>query len=428
VNPQLLLYNLFLVAAAPVLLPLKVVRYLRRHEDYEVAPDRLFAPSLPAKTKKTRVVFVALSWGETAMLDRLSRDLEASEKVGQEIEIVWSIREKAAREMAKPRFPNRMLAPMPFDFVLAAKNWQRAVDADVVIAVEKFWWPNLLWSAKSDGASIILVNGRSRGRKSIAYKLLSGYQRFILSAFDVLMFGDEAQIERIRDVLPTNAQAIATGNIKFAFDQIAPPATADSLEQWVTQASDDKPLFMAGSTHQSDEDWLVESFPFERATLLLAPRNLKRADEVAARFEKEGKTVSRRSAPLEGKADILLLDSMGELPYVYKWANAAYVGGAVSSRGHNILEPLAHNVPVAYGPNRGDFEGAQKAAEEFGVGFRLNSAEELKAYWESALNGQMPREEMEKRAALLFESQRAAMQVTLQSIENSIIERHQKSA
>jgi 3-deoxy-D-manno-octulosonic-acid transferase len=421
VSPQILLYNLLLVVAAPLLLLQKLVRYWRRREDYEIAPDRFFSPKIPAKSKKKRVVFVALSWGETAMLDRLSRDLEASSQVGDQIEIVWAIREKAAREMAKTRFPNRVLVPMPFDFAPAVFNWQRTVKADVLIIVEKFWWPNLLWLSKLNGAKVLLINGRSRGRNSLRYKLLSGYQRFVLGAFDLLMFGDEGQVGRIRDVLPATANVIATGNIKFAFDSLTPPQEAASLEQWII-GNGEKPVLMAGSTHEIDEDWLLNSFPFERATLLLAPRNLKRVDEVATRFRGKGLTVSRRSeAPDVNSTDVLLLDSMGELAYAYKWAKGAYVGGAVLGRGHNIIEPLIHGIPVAYGPNRGDFEGAQQAAEEFGVGVRLHNAEQLADFWNNVLERPTDDATFEEKCEALLDANRKALEVTIRQLEQQIL-------
>ena len=402
-------YNFAALALSPLLLAQKSARFLRRREDYEWALDRAFAPKIAPKSKRRRVVFVALSWGETAMLERLSREIEARR---DDVEIVWAIREKAARKLAKTHFPTRVLAPMPFDFAPFARLWAARTAPDVLVVLEKFWWPNLLFAAKARGAKIVLANGRARGRKTLRYKLLAPYQRWILGAFDAILLGDQSQIENLREVLPRPSRAVATGNIKFAFTQIEPPKNADSLRIWATQ-NGEKPLFVAGSTHESDENWLLETFPFDDANLLLAPRDLRRADAVFARFSEKFRVARRSENPDSEGAPVLLLDSMGELPFVYQWARAAYVGGAISGRGHNILEPLAWNVPVSYGPNRGDFEGAQRAAEEFEVGFRCEKPQQLREFWHRFLERQA---DFSTRCTALFAANASAFEFTVTQI------------
>lgn len=50
--------------------------------------------------------------------------------------------------------------------------------------------------------------------------------------------------------------------------------------------------------------------------------------------------------------EILILDTIGDLPYFYQLASLAIVGGGFSRKGiHNILEPISFGVPVASGPN-----------------------------------------------------------------------------
>jgi len=48
---------------------------------------------------------------------------------------------------------------------------------------------------------------------------------------------------------------------------------------------------------------------------------------------------------------ILLVDTMGDLKYLYRNCQAAYIGGGFRKGPHNILEPLVYGIPVCTGPN-----------------------------------------------------------------------------
>lgn len=402
---KLAIYNGFLLLAAPVLALKKAVKWRRHGHAHEWDAARWHGFPVN-ETEKTRVVFVALSWGEVGILDEISRRLD-----GDDLEIIWSIRERAAQQMARERFPSRKIVPMPFDFAIPTQAWLGAVNPDVLVIVEKFWWPNLVHGAKLRGAQVILVNGRSRGRDRARYKLLSLFQRWVLSGFDLLLFESEAQIERVRAVLPRGVRVLATGNIKFSFAAPISSPGANALEIWLGAL--DAPLLIAGSTAPIDEDWALEAFARVRAEmpcyLMLAPRLIGRAGEIAAQIEARGGRVSRRSAPTNG-AEIFILDTMGELALAYGFGDAAYVGGAVEGRGHNIIEPLAHGIPVAYGPLRGDFESVQRAAEALEVGFRLHSADDLAQFWRRALENPPWREEIALRAARLIAENSGALE------------------
>jgi len=76
---------------------------------------------------------------------------------------------------------------------------------------------------------------------------------------------------------------------------------------------------------------------------------------VADEARRHGIAWARRSAP-DGKADLLILDTMGELFDLYGVARAAFVGGSlVDLGGQNILEPIAWGVPTLHGPHMGNF-------------------------------------------------------------------------
>jgi len=139
-----------------------------------------------------------------------------------------------------------------------------------------------------------------------------------------------------------------TGNIKF--DQSFEPSelTADLRERFAI--SKDAPLIIAASTHAPEERWILEAFKKvwkdsagNLPRLLIAPRHPERFAEVAQLIAETGFEWVRRSAKPSEKdksAEVILLDSIGELRAVYPLAEIVFVGGSlIPHGGQSILEP-----------------------------------------------------------------------------------------
>jgi 3-deoxy-D-manno-octulosonic-acid transferase len=93
--------------------------------------------------------------------------------------------------------------------------------------------------------------------------------------------------------------------------------------------------------------------------------------------EKSGFRVALRSGgPARARrADVLVLDTHGELVSFYGLGAAAFVGGTlVPVGGHNVLEPAAAGVPVLFGPFTANVRGEAAGLVREGGGFRVRSA------------------------------------------------------
>ena len=95
------------------------------------------------------------------------------------------------------------------------------------------------------------------------------------------------------------------------------------------------------------------------AVLVLAPRHPERFAEVVRLAGQEGfRTVRRSELPIdaEPRADVVVLDTIGELATVYQLGTVVFVGGSlVPTGGHNILEPAVYGRPVVFGPHMHNF-------------------------------------------------------------------------
>jgi 3-deoxy-D-manno-octulosonic-acid transferase len=162
-----------------------------------------------------------------------------------------------------------------------------------------------------------------------------------------------------------------SGNLKYDVGELAEsPGLAEKavlLDEIFGLSS--APLVVAGSTSEGEEEMLLRVFDpvamengLERTRLLIAPRHPERFDEVAKLLDRSSLTYARRSAyhrlaadqPRE--ADVILLDTIGELASVYRFASVVFVGGSLVPRGgHNIIEPALYARPVIVGPHTENF-------------------------------------------------------------------------
>jgi 3-deoxy-D-manno-octulosonic-acid transferase len=122
-----------------------------------------------------------------------------------------------------------------------------------------------------------------------------------------------------------------------------------------------------------------------RALLVLVPRHPPRFDEVANLLQRAGIRFVRRSQRLGEKAgtaaaaaDVLLVDTLGELLDFYAAGDVAFVGGSlVPIGGHNLLEPAALGLPVLTGPHTQNSADIANMLIQRGAAAVVNGAEEL---------------------------------------------------
>jgi len=173
------------------------------------------------------------------------------------------------------------------------------------------------------------------------------------------------------------------GNLKF--DQQMPDDLAARAAELREQLGVTRPVWIAASTHEGEEELVLDAFARLRETrpdalLLLVPRHPERFPKVADLARQRGFRVVRRT---EGRAcdaatDIFLGDTMGELPLFYASADVAFVGGSlVATGGHNMLEPAALGVPVVFGPYLFNFAEISAALLAAGGARQVTDARQL---------------------------------------------------
>ncbi len=125
-------------------------------------------------------------------------------------------------------------------------------------------------------------------------------------------------------------------------------------------------------------------------------------------------------APGEGGtdgADVVLLDSLGELAGLYRTAAGAFIGGTLlPTGGHNPLEPARFGVPVAVGPSMDNFRDMAEQFDQARAWRRVKDAAELAATWGQWIADPAAAREQGERGLRLIEENRGALARTIEML------------
>lgn len=273
-------------------------------------------------------------------------------------------------------------------FVARALN---ALKPAAFAAAETELWPNMLYECRARKIPAFLINGRISDRTWARVKggAARSLARGAYSLFESLFLRDEEDRERLLQIGVDGKKLFVTGDGKIdALLARRSEASRDSLASQLGEQQ--RPIFLAGSTHTGEDEKVIASFEMLReelpeARLVIAPRHPERAQSVAALVPDCYK--SAFFSALTGGWDVLIIDRIGALFDLYGVARAAFVGGSFADKGgQNILEPLAWGTPTQYGPHMEDFAQASRAFLSMGAATQVKDENELVRAWICAAN------------------------------------------
>lgn len=254
----------------------------------------------------------------------------------------------------------------PFDLPPFVNRTLRLVRPRLFVMMETEIWPNLLRACRRRGVKTVLVNGRISSRSYPRYRLARPFFRRVLADIDRFCMQSDESARRVVDIGADPSRVTVTGSLKF--ESLDVPGTAAGrgagrVLRYFRVASS-RPVWIAASTMKGEEALVLASFAAARrahpsALLIMAPRKADRFGEAEALAAGEGFKVVRRtelSVDAEPRADVVILDTIGELAHLFQVATLVFVGGSLTDNGgHNILEPAVHGKPIVFGPHMHNF-------------------------------------------------------------------------
>jgi 3-deoxy-D-manno-octulosonic-acid transferase len=315
----------------------------------------------------------------------------------------------------------------PFDWRWSTRRALKAINPAAVLIMETELWPNFLRECKARRIPVALVNGRISRQSYRRYKMIKFFLRRVLSCLSVAVMQSETDAERLLSLGMAREKLFTAGNLKFDSEVAGElSGRTEELKQRFGLRSG-APLILAASTHSPEEELMLESIRQLRTKhgvrLMIAPRRPERFNEVAALIQKSGLSWARKTnppQPEDADADVILLDTIGELRATYSLADVVFVGGSIVDKGgHNVLEPAAAGAAVVTGAHTHNFHAVVDLMVEAGALVQLPAVittEEITNVFSNLLASPGDRDALGRRAKQLVTDNQGATDKTIKLI------------
>jgi len=336
---------------------------------------------------------------------------------------------------------------LPFDLSFIVSKVVAIVKPEIFISMEAELWPNLIEAVHSQGAKLIMVNGRISPRSYSRHKKARFFITGLLKKFSLILMQSESDAARIKELGASGDKVFVTGNLKFDLGFKGLEDKRGGLRKRLN-LSEREILLIAGSTGKGEESAILDCFQelkkeYGNLRLLIAPRHVERVDEIGellvknnlkpvriseiprfARNDPSGQIASAPAAPRNDKVfnavalePIFILDTIGDLRSMYSAADIVFVGGSLIKRGgQNPIEPAGLAKPVIFGRYTYNFQDVVRMLLENSAGIEVQDKAGLCEAIKSLLDDPVKRNQTGLNAKLVVDKNSGSCQRTIDLI------------
>lgn len=336
----------------------------------------------PALTEAAPVIWIhAVSVGEVEACRPLVKNLQSTYPKHQ---LLITTMTPTGSERVKLLFSASVAhCYLPYDLPFAIKRFLKTNRPVFGIIMETEIWPNLLLTCKQKNIPLVLANARMSERSAKGYARFPKLTKTVLNSLRFIAAQSQQDRDNFHHLGADITDVHAIGNLKYEINLSA--SVVEQASAMRMMWDNDRPVWVAASTHEGEEEIILHASrqiraKFPNLLLIIVPRHPERFDRVTALTHKTGFKTLRRSEqlPCSSAIQVLVVDTMGELPLFYAACDVAFVGGSlVPHGGHNILEPAALGRAVLVGSHYFNFNEITQRFIQSDAAIEINNAEDL---------------------------------------------------
>ena len=261
---------------------------------------------------------------------------------------------------------------LPLDTPSNARKIVSLFKPELAILTKYEYWYHYFQALNQQHIPIFVISGIFRP-KQIFFKWYGGFNRKILNFVNHFFVQNKESQALLRSININNVSI--SGDTRF--DRVAQNAATPKAIPFIEKFCAEARVFIAGSTWPADEQLLsklIHSKPDWK--FIIAPHEIDQPhiQEIIKLIPKAIKYSENAADPQ--KHQVLVIDNIGLLSSIYRYAKVAYIGGGFGAGIHNTLEAAAFGIPVIFGPKYHKFQEA-KDLIEVGAGVSISNFDEL---------------------------------------------------
>jgi len=355
-------------------------------------------------------------WFHAASLGEFEQGRPIMERLRSEhpeLKILLTFFSPSGYEVRKNYGGADIICYLPLDTPLNARRFVRLVQPCMAFFIKyEFWW-NYLEQLHKRGIPVYSVSSIFRSRQ-IFFRWYGHHYRQVLKCFTKFFVQNEVSRGLLATLGITNVAV--TGDTRF--DRVL-SIKAQARELPVVEAfKQGHNVLVAGSSWPPDEDIIIPFFNRHKDWKLIIAPHVIGEDHLAQILSKlEMKAVRyTQTTPEEARdAGCLIIDCFGLLSSIYRYGEAAYVGGGFGVGIHNVLEAAVWGVPVIFGPNNKRFQEAQGLLAS-GGGIEISSYDDFRCVMERLMTNSDSLDKCSREAAAYVEDKAGATDAILADV------------
>ena len=327
--------------------------------------------------KTHRDVQKPLIWIHTASLGEFEQGSPVLDALRQEYtdhQFLVTFFSPSGYEVKKDRLSPDMVTYLPMDTRWNARKFIRLAQPDIALFVKYEVWPGFFRELDKAGIPILMLSAIFRQRQ-VYFKWYGGFLRKALRRVTHFYVQDALSAGLLRDL--GIQESTISGDTRFdrVLEILEDPRALAFMERF----KGGRTCMVCGSTWPEDHQQLL---PFINSTgkgrcFVIAPHktDIKTVEALRKGIRQPAALYSRRKEADLEQVSVLIIDTIGLLTQIYRYADISYVGGGFATGLHNTLEPAVFGVPVLIGPQYQGFREAEELVAAGGVLVVRNAAE-----------------------------------------------------
>lgn len=319
-----------------------------------------------------------LVWIHVASLGEFEQGrpiIEALKKQYPQITIFLSFFSPSGYEIRKNYQTADHVFYLPLDKRSNAQQFLNILQPQLILFVKYDLWYHYLNEAQQRGIPILLVSALFRPNQFF-FQSYGRWMKKVIQKLEHIFVQNEASAKILENNQIQNFSIAGDTRVDRVAQQAAKTFHDPLVEAFIQQRF----VLICGSTWSEDEKVLQTYINQSNAEqcFIIAPHDISegRLHFIEQLTEVPSIRYSKATAETVSQFKVLIIDHIGSLSALYRYARLAYIGGAFGKGLHNTLEPISYGIPVIFGPKY------QKFAEAIWLinnqaGFSVESSKDL---------------------------------------------------